>query len=52
LSPYYTPEDLTEEQIEEWLRMAMCHEFNIYINYNKVIALLCYELKKRDEKKT
>ena len=50
MSPYYEPEDLTKEQVEEWLRMAMCHEFNVYTNYNKVIALLCYELIKERDK--
>jgi len=50
LSPFYPPEDLSLEQIEEWLRMAMCNEFNIYQNSNKTIALLCHELIKRWEK--
>jgi len=49
LSPYYVAEDLEKEQVENWLRMAMCNEFNIYKNSNKTIALLCYELLKRWE---
>jgi len=44
------PEDITEKQVKEWLRMAMCNEFNIFQNSNKVIALLCYELLKEWDK--
>ena len=47
MSPYFTPEDLTKEQVEKWLRMAMCNEFNIFQDSNKTIALLCYELLKK-----
>jgi len=52
MSPYYVPEELTKNQIKEWLHMAMCSEFNIYKDSNKIIALLCYELlNKWDDKK-
>jgi len=51
LPPYYVPEDISDEQIKEWLRMAMCREFNIYKDSNKVIALLCHELIKTKEEK-
>jgi hypothetical protein len=52
LSPYYAPEDIADEQIDEWLRMAMSREFNIYKDSNKIIALLCHEIKKNREQKS
>ena len=44
MSPYHPPERLTKKQVEEWLKMGMCSEFNIFSDTNKAIALLCHEL--------
>jgi hypothetical protein len=30
LAPYHAPEELSKEQVKEWLRMAMCSKFNIF----------------------
>ena len=44
MSPYHPPERLSKELVEEWLKMGMCSEFNIFSDTNKIIALLCHEL--------
>tara|TARA_Y100001973_G_C5195662_1_gene334072 strand:- start:1861 stop:2019 length:159 start_codon:yes stop_codon:yes gene_type:complete len=49
LAPYHAPEELSKEQVKEWLRMAMSSKFNIFSDTNKVIALLCYELLRKME---
>tara|TARA_R100000908_G_scaffold26488_1_gene12167 strand:+ start:420 stop:587 length:168 start_codon:yes stop_codon:yes gene_type:complete len=49
LAPYHAPEELSKEQVKKWLKMAMCSEFNIFSDTNRVIALLCYELLRKIE---
>jgi len=46
LAPYYSPRDLTKEEVEDWLSKASCSEFNIYHNTNEIITLLCRQLLK------
>ncbi len=46
MAPYYSPRDLTKEEVEDWLSKASCSEFNIYYNTNEIITLLCRQLLK------
>ena len=39
-------EELTKEQVEEWLKAASLRKINVFQDHNKIIVLLCRTLLK------
>ena len=44
-------EDLTKEQVEEWLKAASLRKINVFQDHNKIIVLLCRTLLKKWSRK-
>ena len=44
-------EELTEEQVKEWLKKASYRQINVFVDHNKIIVLLCRALLKAWGKK-
>ena len=50
--PPHEKRTLTREEIEKWLKSASLREFNIFVDTNHIIYLLCNQLlEKMDEDK-
>ncbi len=48
--PPYEKRDIGEEEVREWLKKASLRKFNVFIDVNHIIFLLCHQLLKEMKK--